>query len=264
MQFLVDDETFTLTPLRNDEPQSPHSWFDDEQFGLLSRWWTQASWQRRHSYQFRWLGVPIIQLPADTMMLQEVVWDSRPDVIIETGVAHGGSIVLHASILHAAHAGDASGRDSRPHVFGIDIDIREPNRRRLESHPLRQWFTLIEGSSTDPSIVARVRQAVSPMDRVMVVLDSNHSADHVTAELAAYAPLVSPGCALVVLDGVMRILADLPDGQASWKEDNPTAAVDRFLQSPTGADFEIDHRFDGFAVTHAPGGVLRRREGAPA
>jgi cephalosporin hydroxylase len=254
LRCIVDDERFTIEPLEGEHAGHAHSWFDDDGFALLSRWWTQSSWQRKYSYQFNWLGRPIIQLPADVIMMQEIIWRTRPNVIVETGIAHGGSVVLHASLLQMAQSTSTS--TNRPHVVAIDIDIRPHNRAALESHPLRPMFTLIEGSSVEPSITRRVRDTLGPDDRVMVVLDSNHTRAHVAAELAAYSPLVSPGCALVVMDSIMPQLARLPGAGRDWDRDHPGTAVESFLTSPPGAHFCVDHSFDGYLLTHSPGGVL--------
>jgi cephalosporin hydroxylase len=192
-------------------------------------------------------------------MVQEIIWRTRPNVVIETGIAHGGSVILHASLLRLAQS-DQETRSSPMRVIAVDVDIRSHNQRTLEAHPLRSMFTLIEGSSVDERIVARVRREITPDDRVMVVLDSNHTRDHVAAELAAYAPMVSPGCALVLMDGIMPALADLPAGDPGWRSDHPDAALQAFLSTPAGSDFAVDHSFDGYALTHSPGGVLVRYE----
>jgi len=264
VRYIVDDSAFTVQPVDH-EGVTPLSWFDEGGFEALSRWWLQASWQRRYSYQFHWLGRPIIQLPQDVLMMQQLIWRARPSVIIETGIAHGGSVVLHASLLKLIEACQPDGRDAasganRPHVVAVDIDIRPENRRALESHPLRGMYTLIQGSSIDPATVRQVRECLRPDDRVMVVLDSNHRRAHVLAELQAYAPLASMGCTVVVMDGIMPLLSNLPSGGRDWEHDNPAAAIVDFLATAQGRDFGMDHTFDGFALTHSPGGVLVRRD----
>jgi cephalosporin hydroxylase len=263
LRYIVDDIAFTIEPLDagSNGARQPISWFEDAGFSTISCWWTQASWQRRYSYQFNWLGRPIIQLPADVMMVQELIWRTRPTLIIETGVAHGGSAILHASVLRLTHDWHAAAT-LRPRVIAIDIEIRPHNREAIDAHPLASVITLIEGSSIAPAIINRVAGLVQREDRVMVVLDSNHSRDHVACELNAYAPMVSPGCALVVMDGVMPLLANLPAGTRSWLHDHPGTAVEAFLQTPLGRDFEVDRSFDTRALTHSPGGVLTRRAGS--
>ena len=268
MRFIVDDSAFTIESL--DGESQARSWFADDAFAMLSQWWTLASWQRRYSYQFRWLGRPIIQLPADVMMMQELIWRTRPDVIIETGIAHGGSVVLHASILKLVHECShvqpapecCEGSKSRPRVIAIDIEIRPENLAALKAHPLQPFYTLLEGSSIEATTAERVRQMLRADDRVMVVLDSNHTRDHVLTELHAYAPIVSPGSALVVMDGIMADLAHVPGGSREWERDHPGRAIAEFMVTPLGRQFAIDHSFDSYALTHSPGGVLVRRDGA--
>ncbi|UCD75415.1 MAG: class I SAM-dependent methyltransferase [Phycisphaerales bacterium] len=255
MRHTVDTERFTITA----EDGRPVSWFDEEGFSLLSRWWLLASWQRKYSYQFRWLGRPVIQLPADLIMIQDLIHRIRPTVIVETGIAHGGSVVFHASVLVAVHHGGAMPAD-RPRVIAVDIEIRPHNREALESHPMSAHFTLVEGDSTNESVVDEVRMLLRDDDVVLVILDSGHSRAHVAGELRAYGPLVSPGSAIVAMDGIMPALARLPDGQEEWLEDSPTAAIEEFLSSEAGQAFAIDESYRDYAVTHSPGGVLLRRE----
>jgi cephalosporin hydroxylase len=259
LKCTVDTETWTITL----PDGRTISWFDDEGFRFLSDAWLAASWQRKYSYQFRWFGRPIIQLPHDMVLMQDLIVRIRPTLIIETGIAHGGSAVMHASLLSMIHGGIDRDRQ-RPHVVAVDIEIRPHNRAALDEHPLRHMMTLIEGSSVAPSTIERVRTAIQSDDRVLVVLDSNHLCDHVRAELEAYAPLVSPGSAIVVMDGVMRDLAGLPNGTPSWREDNPISAIDAFLASPAGRAFTIDSSYDGYACTHSPQGILLRSAGAGA
>lgn len=260
MKFTIDTQGWTITPVDESgdaRPAASRSWFDDDGFAQLGRWWLQASWQRKYSYQFRWLGRPIIQLPADILIVQDLIHRIRPTVIIETGIAHGGSAVLHASLLKALD-GQAHPIPQRPHVIAIDIEIRPANRKALDDHPLRSMMTLIEGSSVDRAVLLQVRQALTPKDVVMVILDSNHTREHVLAELNAYAPMVAPGSAIVVMDGIMAELADLPAADRSWKMDNPAQAVASFLKSSAGKAFSVDQSYDGFALTHSPGGILLR------
>ncbi len=256
LQFSVDTSTWTIT---TNEGRTL-SWFDDEGFRLLSDCWLAASWQRKYSYQFRWLGRPIIQLPTDIMMMQDLIQRIRPTLIIETGIAHGGSAVLHASLLRLVH-GTVDATASRPHVVAIDIEIRSHNRAPIDAHPMRSMMTLIEGSSTSPEVVAQAKAAIRSDDVVLVVLDSNHLRDHVLAELNAYAPMVTPGSAVVVMDGVMQQLAGLPDADRSWSTDNPISAMSSFRDTPLGKQFEVDRSYDGFACTHSPSGILLRHSG---
>ena len=202
----------------------------------------------RYSYQFRWMGRPIIQWPQDVVALQEIVWSVRPEVIVETGVARGGSLVFFASLLHLI--------GGKGEVLGIDIDIRPHNRRAIEEHPMGSRIVLIEGSSTDPATVAKVAQQCAGK-KVMVVLDSNHTHDHVLAELTQYAPLVNAGSFIAVMD---TMIEDFPRGyfsQRPWdKGNNPKTAVAEFLR---GCDrFVIERAIDAkLLFTVAPSGYLR-------
>lgn len=194
--------------------------FGRESFDILADLWVRLGWVRKYSYAFSWMGRPIIQLPDDMVRIQEAIVATRPDVIIETGVAHGGSLIFYASLFEAIGAG---------RVIGVDIEIRHHNRAAIEAHPMMKRITLIEGSSTAAETVAQVRALVQPTDRVMVILDSNHSKSHVADELAAYAPMVTPGCHLLAQDGVMDLVAGMPRTDASWSWDNPRTAVAEFL-----------------------------------
>lgn len=223
---------------------------DDREFAALSRSWFDASARRRYSYQFDWLGLPIIQYPQDIVAMQEIVWRVQPQLIIETGVARGGSLVLYASLLAMLGQG---GR-----VLGIDIDIRPHNRTAIEAHPLAGHIDLLEGSSVADSIVEAVHQRADGLDRVLVVLDSNHTHEHVAAELAAYADLVSRGSYLVVYDTVIEDLpADAFPDRPWGHGDNPKTAVREFLARD--ARFAIDRSVqDRLQLTVAPDGYLVR------
>jgi cephalosporin hydroxylase len=195
--------------------------YGKEAFELISDLWLKTSWNQKYSYTFTWLGRPIIQHPEDLVRLQEAIFTLRPDVIIETGVAHGGSLIFYASLFKAM------GRDGR--VVGIDIEIRPQNRRAIENHELASYISLIEGDSAAPEVVERARAHVRPDDdRVMVILDSSHSKAHVAKELEAYAPLVSPGSYIVATDGIMGLVHDTPRGKPEWVADNPTQAASEF------------------------------------
>lgn len=237
----------------------------DADFQSLSAKWKVSSRDFNYSYLFDWLGRPIIQYPQDMVALQELVWAVRPSVIVETGIAHGGSLVLSASLLALLDVAESveSGvafdpRHSSRRVIGVDIDIRSHNRVAIEEHPMSAWITTIEGSSIDPVVVREVRSLVSDDDVVMVLLDSNHTHDHVLAELEAYSSLVSPGSYCIVYDTVIE---DMPAGSfpdRPWeKGDNPRTAVEAFLaRSP---DFVSDDAIPGkLQITVAPGGYLRR------
>jgi cephalosporin hydroxylase len=207
-----------------------------------------------YTYHFTWMGRPIIQLPDDMVRIQEVIHAARPDVIVETGIAHGGSLIYYASLCAAMGHG---------RVVGIDVEIRPHNRSAIEAHPLARMITMIEGGSTDPGIVARVRAEVAGAGSVLVLLDSNHSRAHVRAELEAYAPFVTPGSYVVATDGVMLEVADAPRGKPEWAADNPVSAVHDFLK--THPEFVLEQPAWPFNeseltgnVTHWPHAYLRR------
>ncbi len=224
-----------------------------------------ASVDAKYSYNFSWLGRPIIQYPQDVLAVQEVIWRCRPDLIIETGVAHGGSLIFSASMLTLLDVCDAlergtsfDPRASSRRVIGIDIDIRAHNRREIEKQPLSGMIDLVEGSSVDAGIVASIHARALQAKRVLVCLDSNHTHDHVFAELEAYAPLVTPGSYCIVFDTFIetRPAGSYPD--RPWdKGRNPMTAVDAYLKSHPG--FTIDQAInDKLLISVAPRGYLRR------
>jgi cephalosporin hydroxylase len=191
-----------------------------EAFALISRVWLRAGWDAKYVYGFSWMGRPIIQLPDDLIRLQEVIWAVQPDVIVETGVAHGGSLIFHATLCKAMDRG---------RVIGIDIEIRPHNRHAIETHPLFPLITLIEGSSVGPDVVAQVRALVKPGERVLVLLDSCHTKAHVLAELDAYGPIVSLGSYIVAMDGIMGEVVGAPRTQPDWTWNNPREAAREWL-----------------------------------
>ena len=217
------------------------------------------SHQLKYSYNFSWLTRPIIQYPQDIVAFQEVVSEVKPDLILETGIAHGGSLVLSASMLSRLDVMEGlDPRQSSRKVIGVDIDIRDHNRQALDEHPLRFKMELIEGSSIDPAIIRQVRNHADGIDRVIVSLDSNHTHEHVLAELNAYADLVSVGSYCIVFDTVVE---DLPSGSfpdRPWDiGDSPKTAVHEWLKDHT--EFEIDKRIDDkLLISVAPDGYLKR------
>ena len=224
-----------------------------------------ASIRAQYSYNYHWLGRPIIQYPQDMVALQELIWQIKPDLVIETGIAHGGSLILSASMLalldycDAVESGQAlDPKAPRRRVLGIDIDIRAHNREAIEAHPMAHRIDMLQGSSVAPEIVAEVHRRAQGHERVLVILDSNHTHEHVLAELEAYAPLVSPGSYCVVFDTVIE---DLPAGMypdRPWDVgDNPKTAVHEFLSR--NSDFVVDEDIEAkLLITVAPGGYLRR------
>jgi cephalosporin hydroxylase len=217
------------------------------------------SHQLNYSYNFSWLSRPIIQYPQDIVAFQEVVSQVKPDLIVETGIAHGGSLVLSASILCLLDVMDGlDPRQSLRKVVGVDIDIRPHNRKALDEHPLRFKMELIEGSSIAPEIIQQVRRHADGVDRVLVSLDSNHTHEHVLAELNAYADLVSLGSYCIVFDTVVE---DLPAGSfpdRPWDVgNNPKTAVHEWLRSHP--EFEIDKDIDNkLLISVAPDGYLKK------
>lgn len=226
----------------------------------------RESVEARYSYNFFWLGRPIIQYPQDMVAMQEIVWQVRPEVIVETGIAHGGSLILSASLLalidlcEATEAGKIlDPRAPKRRVVGVDIDIRAHNRIAIEAHPLSNRITMVEGSSIDDAIVAQVRALVGDAKRVLVCLDSNHTHDHVLAELNAYAPMVTSGSYCIVFDTVVEDLPKELSFDRPWGPgNNPKTAVHAWLgENP---DFEIDKSIDHkLLISVAPNGFLRRR-----
>jgi len=211
--------------------------------------------QPKYSYNFSWLGRPIIQYPQDIVAMQELIWALQPDMIIETGIAHGGSLILWASLLEL---NAACGGPQHAGVIGIDIDIREHNRKAIEAHPLFRRITMMEGSSIDDAILARVSDAAAGRDRVLVCLDSNHTHEHVLAELEAYAPLTSVGSYCVVFDTMIDTLPAGMFPDRPWGAgDNPMTAVREYLTSHP--EFESDRRIDDkLLISAAPSGYLKR------
>jgi len=222
----------------------------DRELGRLAHELFLRSCEYRYSYNFSWMGRPIIQYPQDMIAMQEIIWSIKPDLVIETGIAHGGSLIFYASIL------ELIGGDGR--VLGIDIDIREHNRVEIEQHPMARRIDMIQGSSVDESTVAQVRDRARGKERVVVVLDSNHTHEHVLQELRMYSPLVSVGSYLIVFDTVVEDMPDEAFPDRPWgRGDNPKTAVREFLQSDD--HFEVDQGTENkLLLTVAPGGYLKR------
>jgi cephalosporin hydroxylase len=230
--------------------------YGKEAFELISELWLKTSWNQKYSYTFTWLGRPIIQHPEDLVRLQEVIFTLRPDVIIETGIAHGGSLIFYASLFKAM------GSEGR--VVGIDIEIRPQNRKAIESHELASYISLVEGDSVASEVVNRARGFVRSGDTVMIILDSSHAKTHVAKELEAYAPLVSPGSYIVATDGIMGLVHDTPRGKSEWVSDNPMQAANEF--AARHPDFVLEEpkwRFNESeldrTITAWPGAWLKRK-----
>jgi cephalosporin hydroxylase len=220
----------------------------DRDLQALSRIWVREIARHRYAYNFTWMGRPLIQFPQDMVAMQEIIWATRPEVIVETGVAHGGSLIYYASLLELLGGGG--------HVVGVDVDIRSHNRREIESHPMAHRIHLVEGSSIESKTVEQVRNLVAGR-RAMVVLDSNHTHAHVLSELDLYSPMVSRDCYLVVFD---TLIEDMPAhlvGDRPWAPgNNPKTAVWEFLQR--NDRFEIDQIIEHkLLITVAPDGWLK-------
>jgi cephalosporin hydroxylase len=209
----------------------------------------------RYSYNFSWMGRPIIQYPQDMIAMQEIIWSIQPDLVLETGIAHGGSLVFYASLLEL---NAVCGGPKDAEVLGVDIDIRAHNREAIDAHPMRRRISMISGSSIEPQIVAEVRARAAGRRRVVVCLDSNHTHAHVLAELEAYAGLTSVGSYCVVFDTIVEAMPAEQFPDRPWGPgNNPKTAVSAYLE--THPEFEIDDRIDHkLLISVAPGGYLRR------
>jgi cephalosporin hydroxylase len=250
MKITIDTDAHTLAI--NDQTIDLYS---KRAFEIISRQWVRVGWDQKYPYTFAWMGRPIIQLPEDMVRIQEVIHAVKPDMIIETGIAHGGSLVFYASLCKAMGKG---------RVVGVDIEIRPHNRAAIEAHELFEYITLIEGDSVAPEQIAQVEACIRPGDAVLVLLDSCHMKAHVAAELEAYHRFVTPGSYIVATDGIMEDLADVPRGDASWMSDNPSAAAREFVGQHD--DFILEQPawpFNESAltanITHWPSAYLRRR-----
>ena len=256
-----------IEAFKNEVAENIRELGEDKDVQALSRIWSRESGRHKYTYNFSWLGRPIIQYPQDIVAMQELIWSVQPDLILETGIAHGGSLVFSASLLEL---NAACGGPQDAEVLGLDIDIRAHNREAIEAHPMAKRITMLQGSSVAPEIVAQVKAKAAGKRRVLVFLDSNHTQEHVLAELEAYAPLTSPGSYCVVFD---TLIEDLPDDMfpdRPWgKGNNPKTAVREYLrrleaEGREAADggtlrFAIDKSVeDKLLITVAPDGYLRR------
>ena len=227
----------------------------DPEFNKLSNAWIVEAQKRKYSYHFEWMGRPIIQYPQDIVVMQELIWRVQPDLIIETGIAHGGSLIFMSSMLelNALCGGPADAR-----VLGVDIDIRAHNRKAIEDHPMAKRIDMIQGSSISEETISKVKSFASGKKKILISLDSNHTHDHVLAELQAYAPLTSVGSYCVVFDTVVEDMpADFFPDRPWGPGDNPKTAVWKYLEE--NQDFEIDQQLQNkLLITVAPDGYLRR------
>jgi cephalosporin hydroxylase len=225
-----------------------------EAFSIVSKAWLRCGWDNKYVYSFSWLGRPIIQLPEDLLRIQEVIFRIMPDVIVETGVAHGGSLIFYASLFKSIGKG---------RVIGVDVEIRPHNRKSIEEHPLSSSITLVEGSSIDEDVIQKVKSMICENERVMVILDSNHSKSHVFSELVAYSPLVSVGSYIVVCDGIMKEMVGAPRSKDDWDWNNPMSAIEQFLISNSRFKYDepqppFNEGFITERVTYWPNAYLQR------
>ncbi len=237
----------------------------DQELQALSREWTRDSARHKWSYNFRWMGRPAIQFPNDAWAMQELIWEIKPDLVIEAGIAHGGSLVCYASLLAMLDVAEAveSGVvmdpcKTRRKVLGLDIDIRPHNRDAIERHPMHPWIQMIQGSSIAPDVVAQVHEIAKGYNRILVSFDSNHTHDHVLAELQAYASLVTPGSYCIVFDTIVEDMPAELSGNRPWGPgNNPKTAVWEYLK--THPEFQIDANIPHkLQITVAPDGYLKR------
>lgn len=227
MKIIIDTDKNLLTKTsENSSVEMPL--YSKNAFEIVSNQWNLMGWSQKYVYTFTWMGRPIIQLPEDMIRTQEVIYQLQPDYIVETGVAHGGSLMFYASLFKAMGKGQ---------VIGVDIEIRPHNREAIEAHDLFSLITLIEGGSVDNSVIEQVKKLIEPDKTVLVILDSNHSKQHVLDEMNAYAQFVSVGSYFVVTDGIVRDIKDVPRGHEYWKDGNPTESVAAFLENCD--DFEL-------------------------
>lgn len=254
MKLTIDNDNDLLL-IDNAGESSTTDLYSREAFDLLSREWVRLGWQMKYPYSFSWMGRPIIQLPEDMLRTQEVIYSLKPDVIVETGIAHGGSLIYYASLCKAIGKG---------RIIGVDIEIRPHNRKAIEAHELYDMIDMIEGDSVAPEIVGQVDTLVGDAKTVLVILDSNHSRQHVLSELEAYHHLVTPGSYIVATDGVMQWVYDGPRGETDWKDDNPSAAAHDFVGAHP--DFVIEQPAWPFNesslstnITHWPDAWIKRK-----
>lgn len=240
--------------------------FQDSQEAIeLSLKWITLAQAQKYSYQFDWMGRPIIQYPQDMVAMQELVWSLKPDLIIETGIAHGGSLIMNASLLALIELAEASEsgtvldpKKPKRKVLGIDIDIREHNREAIQAHPMADRIDMIQGSSIAPEVIQKVKEYASQYNNILVCLDSNHTHEHVLAELEAYAPLITKGSYCVVFDGLVEDIPEELSADRPWGPgDNPKTAIWEYLKSHP--EFEIDKNIQNkLLITVAPDGYLKR------
>jgi cephalosporin hydroxylase len=254
-----------IKKFNEEKKKSIESYSKEIEWMDLSKSWLIHGFQKKYMYNFEWLGRPIIQTPIDMVAVQELIWDVKPDLIIETGIAHGGSLIMSASMLALLDMCEAieSGavldpKKSKRKVLGLDIDIRQHNREAIEAHPMSSRIQMIQGSSIAPEVIEQVKAVAKNYQRVLVCLDSNHTHDHVLAELEAYAPLTSVGSYCVVFDTIVEDMPKAMFPDRPWGPgNNPKTAVWEYLK--THSEFEINNNIDNkLIISVAPDGYLKR------
>lgn len=243
-----ETEAGSLLVLKNSKEEFKVDLYSKEGLEMLSNLWVKVSTEFKMMYELTWLGRPIIQYGSDMIMLQQLIWDIKPDIFVETGIAHGGSLIYTASLF------ELMGNNGQ--VIGIDVEIRAHNRTAIEQHPLFKRIKMIEGSSIADSTIKELEKNLTSGKKICVMLDSNHSKDHVLKEMQLYSKYVSVGSYLIVQDGAQAWVSDIPRGKKEWKEDNPLAAIEEFLK--TNKDFEIDPGFTRLGITSSPSGYLKK------
>lgn len=254
MKINIEVDGSSLIVRENGEPPRALDMGSKEAFELISRLWLYSGWETKYVYGFSWMGRPIIQLPEDMIRIQELIYRIRPDVVIETGVAHGGSLVFYASLMEAMGHG---------RVIGVDIEIRAHNRAAIASHEMHPRITLVEGSSVAQPTLVEVEAALGSASKAIVILDSNHSRGHVLEELRQYARFVSPGSYIVACDGIMQEVAGAKRTQPDWTTNNPQTAVMDFLEENHDfvleePSFIFNEGLNDHRVTYWPNAYLRR------
>jgi len=240
-------ETDSSIILKNEKGQEEVKLYTKEGFEMLSNLWIKVAAEFKVNYELTWLGRPIIQFGSDMIMLQELIWEVKPDIFIETGIAHGGSLIYTASLFEMI----GNGR-----VIGIDIDIREHNKVAILAHPMFKRISMIEGSSVADSTILALEKQLESGKKIMVMLDSNHSREHVLNEINLYSKYIPVGSYLIVQDGAQKWVAEITRGKAEWMDDNPLNAIDDFLK--VNSDFVVDETYTRLGITQSPKGFLKR------
>ena len=234
--------------LKNKDEEFEVNLYSKEGIEMLSNLWIKGAAEFKLMYELTWMGRPIIQFGTDMIMLQELIWKIKPEIFIETGIAHGGSLIYTASLF------ELMGNNGQ--VIGIDVEIRAHNRVAIEAHSMYKRIKMIEGSSISESTINDLEKLLDNGKTTMVMLDSNHSRDHVLSELRLYSKYVSVGSYLIVQDGSQEWVSDIPRGKPEWKQDNPLAAIDIFLKE--NDDFVIDTTYTRLGITQSPNGYLKK------